>query len=164
MMYSIANKFDNAFDLVAYVISAMTDSGYMPCDVDEFLNQAIGKGNYNLLVKSSEIIEECNKVIKEDKLYNDIYDDNWRDHYYGSDEEFLFDSIDDYSNYNYNNNEFNSNEDDDFELQLNKDCFGDDDAYEGFDSCHNHYYNSLDPLDKDDEFADYTYAPYMYNF
>lgn len=144
-MYSITNKFDNAFDLLSYVISAMTDSGYMPCDIDEFLFSAVGNGNYNLLTKSTEILAECNKVVKEDNLYNDIYANNWRDHYYGSDEEFLFDSIDDYTDCDYN-------------LELDPNYFTDEDeAYEGFKSCPNHQYNAFNDCTYsiDDDTDDY---------
>lgn len=141
--YSINNKFDNAFDLIAYTISAMVDSGYMPCDVDEFLSNAIGNGNYNLLVKSKEMIDECNKVLMSNNE-NSYYKDSWRDYYYGSDEEELFNYIEDDDEYldcdSLNNFEFTPSED-----YLNK--FYEDDeleAYEGFDSCKNKTYNSYD--------------------
>lgn len=140
-MYSISGKFDNAIDLLAYTISAMLDSGFMQSDIDEFLLNAIGKGNFNLLSKSVEAIEECNKVIK------DSIPNNWRDSYYSkSDEERLIGYFDDEDNYC----------DCDYELEFTPESsyMDEEEAYEGFDSCSNHFYNPLGDYDFDSDSDD----------
>ena len=145
-MYNIANKFDNAIDVLAYTLSAMKDSGFMPADIDDFLNNAIGKGNFNLLIKSKEMIEECNKVVK---LNTPTYSNNWRDYYYGKGEDELLGYFDD------------EYEDDNdvipvdccqFELAPNESYVDDDEAYEGFDSCTNHFYNAYEDDEDYDEY------------
>ena len=130
-MYSLSKDLDNAIDVLSYTISAMVDSGYMPCDINEFLTQATGKGNYNLLIKSLDMLEECNKVIKDDLSY----EDTWRDYYYNG-EDYMLD---------YN--------DEDKEIEYIP--YDEDEAYEGFDSCKKHVYNS----NEDDE-ESYDYCPF----
>lgn len=141
-MYSINNKFTNVFDVMVYTINAMKEVGFN--NIDEYIEDAISESNWNLLEVSNNKIEECNKLYScKHKTSNNLEWYNNRDENYYSQ---LWNDDD------LNESDFNK-EDDEFLEQdaydyLTHSSYWDtengediDEAYEGFNSCHNHIWN-----------------------
>lgn len=130
-MYKIENKFENAFDLMAYTVKAMNECVCTVGDIEDYLLEASKDSLFHFLETSNDVIEECNNLSKQDlNAFDDYrYNDTWRDYYYN---DSYFNHID---------------EDDDDTLEFDDEY----EAYEGFSSCNNHYWNSNeDEYDEDD--------------
>lgn len=128
-MYSIKNGFDNIFDVMAYTVNAMKQSGFSADSINDYIEDAISGSDWNLLEVTESQLDECNNK----SLYNMNNNKDWRDSYYSK---YYNDESD--SNYYYWDTE-------------NGEMLNDDsEAYEGFDSCSNHYWDcSVDILDPD---------------
>jgi len=150
-MYSI-NGLQTVFDVLAYTVSAMKESGYVQGEIEDYIYDAV-KDNCNLICieVSKEKLEDCNNVCRQvngHSCNNDWFEDTWRDHYYSS----LWDD-----DGRYNKSSFDDDEDTyDFLTGKEKSHMWDDDnviddieskdeeAYEGFSSCKNYLWDCTD--------------------
>ena len=142
-MYSIIGL-ETVFDVMAYTVKAMDDSGFMPGEIEDYITEAIKDNNFNLIEISKEYLEKCNEVVSANSHCE--FEDTWRDHYYSSLWEDDLDS-------NCNQWDDDGRYDDDF-LNGNKHWDNgniiDDvqtveeekEAYEGFSTCKNYYWDS----------------------
>lgn len=157
-MYSIQGL-DTVFDVMAYTVAAMKQSGFMPGEIEDYIYDAV-KDNCNLICieVSKEHLEECNKSFEvEIEPERDWFEDTWRDHYYSS----LWDDDgeryskskwdDDDDDYLTGNKKSHNIWDDDNVFNDLKD--DDEEAYEGFSSCKNHRWDCT--VDDDDDFDDW---------
>ena len=135
-MYSI-NDIENIFDLVAYTASAMKEVGYSDGEINDYLESTIkSNNNFNTVLLSKDRLNDCNLLSnKIDPNYN-WFEDTWRDSYYSS-------LWDDDGRYDEDVNEYLTSR--------NSHNIWDDDnaveAYEGFNSCTNHYWDCNDSMD-----------------
>lgn len=115
-MYDLSNKFSNTFDVIAYTVSAMRETGFNQSDIDDYLIDATSKHNSHLVDVSIEFIDKCNSRIDayNDDSLNDEYFDYLESNrkYYWEEEEDSYEGFSDNYNKEYDN---------------------DDDEYEGFD-------------------------------
>ena len=115
-MYDLSDKFSNTFDVIAYTVSAMRETGFNQSDIDDYLIDATSTHNSHLVDVSIEVIDKCNNRINaynDDSLndkYFDYLDSNCK--YYWEEEEDSYEGFSDNYNKEYDN---------------------DDDEYEGFD-------------------------------
>ncbi len=142
-MFSIPKSCDNMFDVMVYTIAAMKESD-LSDEIDDYISDAISESNWHLIEASNERLEDCNKAIKTNK--QDWYEDSWRDHYY--------------SNLWNESSDLDSLPNEEYDLY---DCVTspgirryywedeaiDEDAYEGFESCKNHYWDCSEEDDDD---------------
>lgn len=140
-MYNI-DGLDSVLDVMAYTVKAMKEVGYDSTDIDDYIVDAIKQSNYRLLAISADKLEECNSLLRKpyakdlDYTYNwDDEEDTWRNSYYSSlwDDDGRYD--DDFLNgYKYWHD---GNVVDDVQtLDEEKE------AYEGFSTCKNYYWDS----------------------
>ena len=52
-MYSIIGL-ETVFDVMAYTVKAMDDSGFMPGEIEDYITEAIKDNNFNLIEISKE--------------------------------------------------------------------------------------------------------------
>lgn len=135
-MYSI-NDIENVFDLVAYTVSAMKEVGYSDGEINDYLESTIkSNNNFNIVLLSKDRLNDCNLLFnKVDPTYN-WFEDTWRDNYYSSlwDDDGRYDE--DVNDYLASRNSYNIWDDDNAV-----------EAYEGFDSCANRYWDCNDSTD-----------------
>lgn len=125
-MYSIKG-IDSIFDLMAYTINAMRESGMDEIDVDDYIHASLKESNYNIIEISKGYLGECNSKTK-NSCDDDWFEDTWRDHYYSS----LYE------------------DEDDCEIEFEPEAGSywdrengeDEEAYEGFSSCDSHFWDS----------------------
>ena len=157
MLYSI-DGIENIFDLMAYTVAAMREVGYGDCDVDDYIEEAIKSNSYDLIELSKEKLNDCNTLANEvNPGHDDWFEDTWRDHYYSSlwDDDGRYskdDDEDEVDTYDYltggkktHNIWDDDNVIDDIETDDEKE------AYEGFSSCKNHYWDSSEDDDYEDD-------------
>ena len=150
MLYSI-DGIENILDLIAYTVSAMKEVGYGDCDVDDYIEEAIKSNSYDTIILSKEKLNDCNILSNEVRpSNNDLFEDTWCNHYCSSfwddDGRYSKDDEDEIDSYDYitgckktsDNNVIDDIETDEAE------------AYEGFSSCNNHYWDSSE----EDEYED----------
>ena len=149
MLYSI-DGIENILDLMAYTVSAMKEVGYGNCDVDDYIEEAIKSNSYDMIALSKEKLNDCNILSNEVNHHNDWFEDTWCNHYCSSfwddDGRYNRDDEDEIDTYDYmtgckktsDNNVINDIETDESE------------AYEGFSSCNNHYWDSSEDDYEDD--------------
>ena len=149
MLYSI-DGIENILDLMAYTVSAMKEVGYGDCDVDDYIEEAIKSNSYDTIILSKEKLNDCNILSNEVRSHNDWFEDTWCNHYCSSfwddDGRYNRDDEDEIDTYDYmtgckktsDNNVINDIETDEAE------------AYEGFSSCNNHYWDSSEDDYEDD--------------
>lgn len=115
-MYDLSDKFSNTFDVIAYTVSAMRETGFNQSDIDDYLIDATSTHNSHLVDVSIEVIDKCNNRINayNDDSLNDKYFDYLESNrkYYWEEEEDSYEGFSDNYNKEYDN---------------------DDDEYEGFD-------------------------------
>jgi hypothetical protein len=139
--YDIPLDCDSVFDAMLYTVEAMKDSGFMKEDIANYVSEALDGDNLHILEVTRNTLDDCNSLVKRD------CEDIWRDSYYSSfwDDDFVrenenndennYDSCSDYLTVNNALEDIN-NIDDDVEM------------YEGFSSCGNHYFDSVNGLSK----------------
>lgn len=146
MLYSI-DGIENILDLMAYTVSAMKEVGYGDCDVDDYIEEAVKSNSYDAIVLSKEKINDCNILSNEVRTCNnnDWFEDTWHNHYCSSfwddDGRYSKDDEDEIDSYDYITGRIKT--DNDIETD-------DAEAYEGFSSCNNHYWDSSE----EDEYED----------
>ena len=136
-MYTLAEGFENTFDVMAYTVSAMKETGFVDEDIETYITEAIASDNYHLINTSIKWLDECNKAIQiyKDSNYN------------------LYDA----TNYESLDNIYNSEDTDNYEgfsdtqyCNWDADFFDDEkDAYEGFSDCKqysNYYWDNNEDL------------------
>jgi hypothetical protein len=142
-MYSIQGL-ENVFDVMVYTASALKEVGYSESEIEDYISSALREEhNLGIIKVSKEWLEECNNICSYNK-------DTWRDHYYSQlwhckDED---DYLDDYSIKDYYDN-----------MRSEYEVGSDEEAYEGFSSCSNYYWNSSE----DDDLCGYTIKDYYDN-
>lgn len=141
--YNIPQECDNILDAMIYTVAVMKESG-LQYEIEEYVNDAIGKSNFHLLKVTEEKLKECSNIVQvSDEYFNYGYEDQqWEDGYNSG----LWDSDDE--NY-YPNHKVKSYWEDE----------SDEEAYEGFSSCKNHLWDSTD----DDYFNDGRIVDYYDN-
>ena len=145
MLYSI-DGIENILDLMVYTVSAMKEVGYGDCDVDDYIEEAIKSNNYDIIILSKEKLNDCNILSNEVRSNNDLFEDTWCNHYCSSfwddDGRYNRDDEDEIDTYDYMTGC----------KKTNNDNMTDDEAeaYEGFSSCNNHYWDSSED-DYEDE-------------
>ena len=150
MLYSV-DGIENVLDLIAYTVSAMKEVGYGDCDVDDYIEEAVKNNSYDVIVLSKEKLNDCNILSNEVKpCNNDLFEDTFCNHYCSSfwddDGRYSKDDEDEIDSYDYITGCKKTSDDnviDDIETD-------EVEAYEGFSSCNNHYWDSSDD-DYDDE-------------
>lgn len=150
MLYSI-DGIENILDLIAYTVSAMREVGYGDCDVDDYIEEAIKSNSYDTIILSKEKLNDCNLLTNEVSSYhNDWFEDTWCNHYCSSfwddDGRYSKDDEDEIDSYDYITGCKKTSDDnviDDIETD-------EVEAYEGFSSCNNHYWDSSE----EDEYED----------
>ena len=159
-MYSIRGL-ETVFDVMAYTVKAMNKSGLMPCDIEDYIAEAVKDNDLHIIETSKDRLELCNELLHDSRTNKDWYEDSWRDHYYSSlwnnsnsdyhncwDDDGRYDEDDeDIRSYlTYNNHDYwdDDNVIDDVE------SIEENEAYEGFSSCKNHYWDCTD----DDDYFD----------
>jgi len=144
-MYS-TKGIETVFDLMAYTVKAMKESGYRICDIEDYVSDAIKDNSFNTVVVSKDRLEGCNEILNTNLKHSDEWFDNtWRDSYYAS----LWDDTD-FDPYTDNPNKYKyidnrrryywEDEDTDFKFSW-EDNEDEREAYEGFSSCKNHYWD-----------------------
>lgn len=147
-MYSI-HGLNTVFDVMAYTVKAMRESGYMPGEIEDYIYDAVKDNcNYNLIEISKDQLSECNKLSK-NSFDDDWFNDSWRDSYYAS----YWD--DDGERYN--------EDDDDKDIRNYLIGDSDEEAYEGFSSCNNHVWDCTSSDDKEDYYDDWKIKDYYDN-
>lgn len=148
MLYSI-NGIENILDLMAYTISAMKEVGYGDCDVDDYIEEAIKSNSYDTIVLSKEKLNDCNTLTNEVRPSNnnDWFEDTWCNHYCSSfwddDGRYSKNDEDEIDSYDYITGCKKTSDD----IETDDET----EAYEGFSSCNNHYWDSSeDDYDEDD--------------
>ena len=121
MLYSI-DGIENILDLIAYTVSAMKEVGYSNCDVDDYIEEAIKSNNYDIIILSKEKLNDCD-ILTNDGRYNR-------------------DDEDEIDTYDYMTGCKKTNNDNMIDDEV--------EAYEGFSSCNNHYWDSSED-DYEDE-------------
>ena len=153
MLYSI-DDIDNVFDLIVYTVKSMKEVGYNETDIDDYIEESIKSNNYYIVELSKERLNDCNMLARDtSKCSNDDwFEDTWRDHYYasmwdddGRYDEDLYDCV---TCKNKKNIWDDDNVIDDIETEDEKE------AYEGFSSCKNHYWDSSEE-DDEEEFSNH---------
>ena len=150
-MYSIIGL-ETVFDVMAYTVKAMDDSGFMPGEIEDYITEAIKDNNFNLIEISKDYLEKCNEVVSANNHCE--FEDTWRDHYYsslwGDDLDSDCNQWDDDGRYDFvsNNNHRHYYWEDDNVIDG---IDSDKEAYEGFSSCKNHYWDSSEEDDYEDD-------------
>lgn len=150
MLYSI-DGIENVLDLIAYTVSAMKEVGYGDCDVDDYIEEAVKSNNYDIIILSKEKLNDCNILTNEvSSCHNDWFEDTWCNNYCSSfwddDGRYSKDDEDEIDSYDYITGCKKTSDDnviDDIETD-------EVEAYEGFSSCNNHYWDSSE----EDEYED----------
>lgn len=151
MLYNI-DGIENVFDLMAYTVSSMKEVGYSDCDVDDYIEEAVKSNSYDLIVLSKEKLNDCNILSNEvSSCRNDWFEDTWCNHYCSSfwddDGRYSKDDENEIDSYDYTTGCKKTSDDnviDDIETD------NEIEAYEGFSSCNNHYWDSSE----NDEYED----------
>ena len=150
MQYSLQRqRCETAFDAVLYTVKSMKECGYSSGEIDDYIVDAISSNNAHLVDVSIEALNECNHVLK------DSYKDNFNDFYYDDDRVYQFNFESDEDEYGFKiNDDLNDDIYFDSSYGLKPKHYWEDsdelEAYEGFDCCTNHYYDSDE--DSDDYF------------
>jgi hypothetical protein len=128
-MYNI-NGIENVFDLLVYTAKAMRESNYCISDLEDYLKDITSNSNYNIVLLSKVKLEECNTTNTANMEFIDDYLVSNRDSYgyYCTDDH-------QYKNEDY----FERYWDDDGRYN---DGAKDEEAYEGFSSCNDYYWDS----------------------
>lgn len=150
-MYNISGL-DNVFDVIAYTSSALQESGYTSDEVEDYITEAINKNyNFDIIEISKERLDECNKLFRDEKVeddFDDYYSSLWDDdgERYDDSEIDHEEDVYDYMTGSYRKKEIweYDNAVDDVESEV--------EAYEGFDSCKNHYWDCSDDVLDDASF------------
>lgn len=135
-MYDLSNSYSNAFEVMYYTITAMKEVGFSKDEIDEYMLEATSSDNTNLIDVSMDYVSKCNEYTK---AYNDDLE------YYEFDTSNYYNNLedeDDYNGYSYNQKKFGFD--------------SDEECYEGFDSCKNHYY-SFNDLDEQPKYYRYNW-------
>jgi len=135
MYYSIRGL-SSIFDVVAYTVKAMKKVGFIIGDIEEYLHEvASASHNLHIIELSKDKLKECNSSNVEIEVtpHRDWFEDTWKDKYYSS----LWDDYDECVTNKYKKNIW----DDDNVID---DIENDAEAYEGFSSCKNYYFDSND--------------------
>jgi len=143
-MYSIQGL-ETVFDVMAYTVTAMKESGFTPGEIEDYLHTALSE-NYNLHIinVSNEQLTECNKLYNHNKWnYEDA--DAWRDHCYSS----MWDDDGRYCNKHDEQDSFDylTEESRQHNIWDDNNVFNDlknEEAYEGFNTCKNYRWNCSD--------------------
>lgn len=146
MLYSI-DGIENVLDLMAYTVYAMKEVGYGDCDVDDYIEEAIKSNSYDMIVLSKEKLNDCNILSNEViPCNNDWFEDTLCNHYCSSfwddDGRYNRDDEDEIDAYDYMAGCKKTNND--------VETADEAEAYEGFSSCNNHYWNSSEDDYEDD--------------
>lgn len=153
-MYSIEGL-NSVIDVMAYTVKAMKEVGYDCTDIDDYIEDAIKQSKFRCLVISQSKLEECNtlanKIDYTDYHYDWDDDDPWKNQYYSS----LWDDDGRYDDDFLNGNKHwdNGNIIDDVQTVEEE-----KEAYEGFSTCKNYYWDSSEEDDVDNsdkEIKDY---------
>lgn len=152
-VYSLPLNCSTVFDAMLYTVEAMKDSGFTSKDIENYVQEALEGNDIHLLEVTDNMLDDCNSLVKDCC----DYEDTWRDSYYSSfwDDDFVKD--------NENNDENNYDSCSDYWTVNNalEDINNMDDVemYEGFSSCGNHYWDSVNGISKaiDDFYSDYFY-------
>lgn len=147
-MYSIQGL-ETVFDVMAYTVTAMKESGFMPGEIEDYLHTALSE-NYNLHIinTSKEQLAECNKLCKSNNKWD--YEDTWRDHYYSSmwdDDGRYCDEYDDQDSYSYDSFDYLTGKSKQHNIWDDDNVFNDlkdEEAYEGFNTCKNYRWDCSD--------------------
>lgn len=144
--YSMPQTCETLFDAMVYTVRAMKDNSFDSRDIENYVSDALDGDNFHLLEVTEQTLEDCNGPEKD-------YEDTWRDSYYSSywDDDYCNDNEHDrYDDFwTVNNALENINKIDDLdELEV----------YEGFSSCRNSYWDSVDGLKE--AIDDYYYEDY----
>lgn len=152
LMYSIKGM-QTVFDVMAYTVSAMKQSGVMPGEIEDYIADAVKGCNLHIIQASKDRIEDCNELLRaKEPDAADWFEDTWREHYYSSlwdddGERYKCDEDDeDVCSYLTGRHRKYYWDDD----NVIDDIKSDEEAYEGFDSCKNYYWNSNDDNEYDD--------------
>ena len=134
-MYSLKGL-ESIFDVLVYTSKAMEESGFSKEEIDQYICEILPENNYAILEISSDYLNQCNSI--HNSLHNNSFEDTWRDSYYAS-------LMNDYDL------------EDNSEADLDSDVYSyltsknevwfddpDEEAYEGFSSCKNTYWNNRD--------------------
>ena len=135
-MYS-TEGFENVFDLMAYTVKAMKDTGRMIGDIEDYVSDSIKNCNLHIIALSKDMLDGCNEILKTNTDDFD-FDTTWRDHYYSS----LWDDDGRYENDMWDDDK-DDNAVDDIETEDELE------AYEGFSSCKRHYWDCTDSEELD---------------
>lgn len=139
-MYSLQGL-ESVFDVMVYTASALKEVGYSESEIEDYISSALREDhNLGIIKISKEWLDECNNICSYNK------EDTWRDHHYSQ----PWDHEDDYL-YDYSIKDYFSNMRSEYEVE------SDEEAYEGFSSCANYYWNSSE---EDDDLCDYTIKDY----
>ena len=112
---------DSIFDVLKYTIDSLKHNDYDEYDIYDFLTQAISGSNYDLLKLCN--IQLANKFNNNHKFFFDDYNDNYDYDFSDYNDDYDYTNFDDY------------NQTDDLD---NKD---DIEAYEGFSTCSQKFYD-----------------------
>lgn len=161
-MYSIQGL-ETVFDVMAYTTSVLKEVGYSESEIEDYVSTALNE-DYNLGVieVSKEWLDECNKICADMK--SDKEDDTWRDHYYSQfwdDDGERYSNIDDEEDtYDYLTKSHRKKEIWEYDNAVD-DVESDEEAYEGFSSCKNYYWDSSKANNEEDDYLDgYTIKDY----
>ncbi len=168
MRYSI-NGISSVFDLMAYTIAAMKEVGYGECDIDDYIDESVKTNNLAIIELSKEKLDDCNTVANQvSPNNNEWFEDTWRDHYYSSlwDDDGRYDhkfedEDDELDTYDYLTGKKKHHIWDDDNVVDDVESADEKEAYEGFSSCKNHYWDSSEDDDLDNPFAIHDYYDEM---
>lgn len=183
-MYSIRGL-ETVFDVMAYTVRAMDKSGLMPGDIEDYIAEAVKDSNFHIIEVSKDRLEMCNELLHDSQSNEDWFEDTWRDHYYSSlwndsdsidchnrwDDDGRYDEIkdecwcdeddEDIRNYFVGNSKHDYWDDDNVIDDV--ESIGEKEAYEGFSSCKNHYWDCTDDDCFDDDkriYGEIMYDPW----
>lgn len=144
-MYSIQGL-ENVFDVMAYTISALRDSGFSESDIESYISDAFKDGNnLGVITVSKEWLNECNKM-HSSELRDSELEDYYTSFWDTSDEDSYEEDEEDSYDYLMRSQKKEAWEYDNAIDDLEPD---EEEVYEGFSSCKKYTvdYSSLDDFD-----------------
>lgn len=146
-MYSIQGL-ETVFDVMAYTVTAMKESGFMPGEIEDYLHTALSESyNLHIINISKEQLAECNKLCNHNK-WN--YEDTWQDRYYSSiwdDNGHYCNEYDNQDSCSYDSFDYLMGESKQYNIWDDDNVFNDlkdEEAYEGFNTCKNYQWDCSD--------------------
>ena len=149
-MYSIQGL-ENVFDVMAYTASALKEVGYSESEIEDYVSAALNEDyNVGVIKVSEEWLDGCNNAFAGTGL--DKEDDVWRAHYYS---QFWDDDGERYNKDEKDTRGYLPRSPTKKEIygydNVVDDVESGEEAYEGFSSCKDYYWDSSKATNEDDD-------------